>query len=97
MKSCNDEVDVDASKCGDENDNNNEGDSEGNGNGQFRSGVPSQGCLIICLLISLIQVKKKKYPFIFSLADYGSKIVLSSSSRKRHKKMEPKTTKTRQC
>ena len=62
MKSCNDEVDADASKCGDENDNNNEGDSDGNGNGQFRSGVPSQGCLIICLLISLIQVKKKSIP-----------------------------------
>ena len=31
-------------------------------NGQFRSGVPSQGCLIICLLISLIQVKTKSIP-----------------------------------
>ena len=31
-------------------------------NGQFRSGVPSQGCLIICLIISLIQVKTKSIP-----------------------------------
>ena len=41
------EDDADASEYGDYKNNNNEGDSDGNGNGQFKSGVPSQGCLII--------------------------------------------------
>ena len=93
----NDEDDADANEYGDDHDNNNEGDSDGNGNCQIRSGVPRKGCLIICLFISFIQVKTKKYPFIFSLANHGSKIVLSSSSRKRRKEKEPKTTKTEQC
>ena len=61
----NDEDDADANEYGDDHDNNNEGDSNGNGNCQIRSGVPRKGCLIICLFISFIQFKTKKYPFIF--------------------------------
>ena len=62
MKFVNAEDDADASEYGDKNNNNNEGDSDGNGNGQFRSGVPSQGCLIIRLFISFIHVKTKSIP-----------------------------------
>ena len=62
MKLLKAEGDANASECGDNNNNNNECDSEGNGNGKFRSGVPSQGCLIIRLFISFIQVKTKSIP-----------------------------------